>query len=74
THGLTLRSNRNAIIQKAKSCQYRFHFPDAINFQKSIKVTINHGEWNQVPTIHQSVAYWYQREPHDEFFEAEKIT
>jgi hypothetical protein len=72
THGLTLRSNRNAIIQKAKSCQYRFHFPDAINFHKSIKVNINHGEWNQVPTIHQSVAYWYQHPPHDQFFDTEK--
>ncbi|MHA1264974.1 MAG: glycoside hydrolase family 172 protein [Candidatus Helarchaeota archaeon] len=70
THGLTLRGPRNAILRKSKTCQYRFHFPDAINFQKSIKVTINHGEFNQVSTMHQSVAYWYQTEPHDNFFES----
>ena len=69
THGLTLRGQRNAIFRKIKSCQYRFHFPDAVNFQKSIKVTINHGEWNQAPTIHRSVAYWYQKEPHSDFFD-----
>ncbi len=69
THGLPLRGPRNAIIRNAPSCQYRFHFPDAINFQKSIKITINHGEKNQVPTINQSVAYWYQKEPHDDFFD-----
>lgn len=74
THGLTLQGPRNAIIRKSKTCQYRFHFPDAINFRKSILFTINHGEFNQVPTIHQSVAYWYQQEPHDRFFdEDEKI-
>lgn len=69
THGLTLQSFRNSVFRKAKTCQYRFHFPDAVNFQTAIKVTIDHGEWNQVPTIHHSVAYWYQREPHDDFFD-----
>ncbi len=73
THGLTLRGPRNAIFQKIKSCQYRFHFSDAVNFQKSIKVTIDHGEWNQVPTIHSSVAYWYQKEPHDTFFDENEV-
>jgi hypothetical protein len=72
THGLTLRGFRNSIFRKVKSCQYRFHFPDAINFQNAIKVTIDHGEWNQVPTVHHSVAYWYQREPHDDFFDKDK--
>ena len=69
THGMTSKGFTYKIIRKAKTCQYRFHFPDAINFQKSIKFTINHGEKNQVPTINQSVAYWYQTEPHDDFFD-----
>ena len=70
THGMTYKTGlTNEIIRKAKTCQYRFHFPDAINFQKSIKFTINHGELNQISTINQSVAYWYQTEPHDDFFD-----
>jgi len=69
THGLSHRGNRYKVIREAKSCQYRFHFPDAINFEQSIKVTMNHGEKNQVPTVSQSVAYWYQTEPHDTFFD-----
>ncbi|NVM27942.1 MAG: DUF2961 domain-containing protein [Candidatus Helarchaeota archaeon] len=74
THGMTSRGFIFKIIRKAKTCQYRFHFPDAINFQESVKVTINHGEKNQVPTIHQSVAYWYQKEPHSAYFDENENT
>ncbi len=73
THGLSYRGQRYKTIGKAKSAQYRFHFPDAINFEKSIKVTMNHGEKNQVPTFSESVAYWYQTEPHDDYFDKNEI-
>ena len=73
THGVTERDFIYKLIRKAKTCQYRFHFPDAINFQKSFKFTINHGELNQVPTINQSVAYWYQKEPHDDYFDKNEL-
>ncbi|RLE89455.1 MAG: hypothetical protein DRJ46_04755, partial [Thermoprotei archaeon] len=37
-------------------------------FRKSIKVTIEHGHANDRGDDWSSVAYWYQREPHIEFF------
>lgn len=45
---------------KRKILAYRFH-PDKIPFQKSIKVTIDHGEFNEVDAAYSSVAYWYER-------------
>ena len=47
---------------------YRFHIEDPIPFRKSIKVTIEHGHANDRGDDWSSVAYWYQREPHIEFF------
>lgn len=73
THGVSHRGFIYRLIRKAKTVQYRFHFPDAINFLKSIKVTMNHGETNQVSTINQSVAYWYQKEPHSSYFDKNEI-
>jgi len=46
---------------------YRFHIPDLIQFQKSIKVTIEHGHANDRSEDYSSVAYWYQTEPHKKF-------
>lgn len=70
SHGCTIRSSfLSSLWSKSKVSAYRFHFPDTISFQKDIKVAINHGELNQVDADYQSVAYWYQREPHDNFFD-----
>ncbi|NVM27943.1 MAG: DUF2961 domain-containing protein [Candidatus Helarchaeota archaeon] len=70
THGCTVRSHfLNGLWGKCRVSTYRFHYPDAISFQKNIKVAINHGEFNQIDADYQSVAYWYQREPHDDFFD-----
>ncbi|MHA1264973.1 MAG: glycoside hydrolase family 172 protein [Candidatus Helarchaeota archaeon] len=70
THGCTTRSSfLTSWWSKSKVSAYRFHFPDIISFEKSIKVAINHGEYNQVDADYQSVAYWYQREPHSSFFD-----
>lgn len=42
---------------------YRFHIPDPIYFEKSIKVTIEHGHANHLSDDWASTAYWYQTLP-----------
>jgi len=72
THGVTLKSGRLKDFLpfgRCKIAMYRFHYPDAIAFNKQCQIALNHGEWNQVDAHYQSVAYWYQREPHDNFFD-----
>ena len=51
----------------SKATVYRFHIPDPIPFQKSIRVTIEHGHANDRSDYFSSVAYWYQVEPHKAF-------
>lgn len=43
---------------------YRFHIEDPIYFQKSIRVTLEHGHDNRRNDDYSSTAYWYQFEPH----------
>jgi len=50
-----------------KNSMYRFHITDPIRFQKSIRVTIEHGHANNLANDYSSVAYWYQTEPHKDF-------
>jgi hypothetical protein len=60
--GCTVRS-----YATSRCAAYRFHIQDAIPFQRSIVVDIDHGYTNQVQTDYSSVAYWYQSEPHAPF-------
>ncbi len=48
-------------------CLYRWHTESPIAFEKSIKVTIEHGHANHRSDDFYSVAYWYQTEPHAPF-------
>jgi hypothetical protein len=48
-------------------CLYRFHTESPITFEKSIKVTIEHGHANHRSDNFYSTAYWYQAEPHGPF-------
>jgi hypothetical protein len=48
-------------------CLYRWHSESPIAFEKSIKVTIEHGHANHRADNFYSVAYWYQTEPHAQF-------
>ena len=48
-------------------CQYRWHIEGPIAFEKSIKVTIEHGTANDRSDNFFSTAYWYQTEPHAAF-------
>jgi hypothetical protein len=46
---------------------YRFHIEDPIIFDRSLRVTIEHGHANDRSDDYSSVAYWYQTEPHKRF-------
>lgn len=46
---------------------YRFHSESPVNFEESIRVTIEHGHANHRSDNYYTVAYWYQAEPHATF-------
>jgi hypothetical protein len=48
-------------------CLYRWHVESPIAFEKSIRVTIEHGTANDRSDSFYSTAYWYQTEPHAKF-------
>jgi hypothetical protein len=48
-------------------CLYRWHTESPITFEKSIRVTIEHGHANHRSDNFYSTAFWYQTEPHAEF-------
>ena len=48
----------------SRCAAYRFHISDPIPFDRTITVDMEHGYANLVSTDYQSVAYWYQDEPH----------
>jgi hypothetical protein len=48
-------------------CLYRWHVESPITFEKSIRVTIEHGHANHRSDNFYSTAYWYQTEPHAQF-------
>lgn len=50
-----------------KWCVYRWHLDSPIPFQKSIRMTMEHGHGNDRSDNFFSVAYWYQTEPHAKF-------
>ena len=60
-HGIVLPGEANGA---GPISLYRFHIADPIQFQKSIRVTIEHGHANRRSDDYSSVAYWYQEEPH----------
>ena len=60
-HGILLGGDAN---WAGKVSYYRYHIQDPIMFDKSIRVTIEHGHNNQRSDDYTSTAYWYQTEPH----------
>jgi hypothetical protein len=48
-------------------CLYRWHIESPITFEKSIRVTMEHGHANHRSDDFYTVAYWYQTEPHQQF-------
>lgn len=59
--------NEPNINWKGKWTVYRYHIVDPVPFEKSIRVTIEHGHANNRGDDYSSVGYWYQTEPHKEF-------
>jgi len=66
-HGVTVYSGTDDWPWKGKSSLYRFHIEDPVMFEKSIRVTIEHGHANSLSNDYSSTAYWYQTEPHAPF-------
>lgn len=66
-HGITVNSGDKEWPWRGKNSTYRFHIEDPIYFNRSIKVTIEHGEANLLSNDYSSTAYWYQSEPHKPF-------
>ena len=48
-------------------CLYRWHTESPIAFEKSIRVTMEHGHANHRSDNFYTTAYWYQTEPHAAF-------
>lgn len=65
--GLTVCSGDEEWPWRGKNSLYRYHIEDPIYFEKSIKVTIEHGHANTLSNDYASTAYWYQAEPHKTF-------
>ncbi len=63
-HGIILGGDNN---WKGKITYYRYHIKDPITFEKSIRVTIEHGHNNHRSDDWATTAYWYQTEPHKPF-------
>ncbi|MDI6783032.1 MAG: DUF2961 domain-containing protein [bacterium] len=61
-HGLTVKDEKLSRIST-----FRFHLEDAVPFQNSIRVTIEHSHANEQSQDYSSTAYWYQTEPHQKF-------
>jgi hypothetical protein len=63
-HGITLGGGDN---WSGHISLYRFHVEDPVTFERSIRVSIEHGHANKRSDDLSSVAYWYQAEPHRPF-------
>ncbi len=66
-HGITLNSGDEEWRWRGKNSCYRFHIEDPVRFEKSIRVSIEHGHANKLSNDYCSTAYWYQVEPHGAF-------
>ena len=63
-HGMVLTGEQN---WWGKVSLYRFHIDDPVRFQRSIRVSIEHGHANRRSDDYSSTAYWYQTERHAAF-------
>jgi len=63
-HGITVYSGTEEWRWKGKNSVYRFHVEDPVYFERSIRVSIEHGHANNLNRDYSSTAYWYQAEPH----------
>ena len=47
-----------------KNQMYRFYVNNPVRFQKSIRVTLEHGHANNFENDYTTTAFWYQKDPH----------
>ena len=47
-----------------KNQMYRFYLSNPVHFQRSIRVTLEHGHANNFENDYTTTAFWYQKEPH----------
>ena len=66
-HGIVLNSGGAHWRWGGKNTVYRYHVTDPIMFDKSLRVTIEHGHANNLSYDYSSTAYWYQTLPHAPF-------
>jgi hypothetical protein len=64
-NGVPFIANPNRI--GGRYCLYRWHTEGPIAFEKSIRVTMEHGHANHRSDNFYTTAYWYQAEPHAAF-------
>lgn len=62
-HGILLNSGTPDWPWKGKNSVYRYHIEDPLRFQKSIRVTIEHGHANKLSHDYASTAYYYLTQP-----------
>jgi hypothetical protein len=67
SYGLYGAPVKGTELAGSRSSVYRFHLDSPIPFTKSMRATIEHGHANHRSDNFYSVAYWYQKEPHQPF-------
>lgn len=65
--GFVLIENEGGESFKGKNAMYRWYTQDPIRFNKSVRMSIEHGHANDFENDYASVVYWYQKEPHAAF-------
>lgn len=61
-HGCVIKDDRHSRV-----AAYRWYIEDAIPFHKNIRVTIEHGNEDTVEADYSSVAFFYQKNPHEPY-------
>ena len=73
-NGQSWQSDDEGFNEKGKVTVYRLHVQDPVPFEKSLRVTLEHGHANNRSDDWSSVAYWYQTLPHKPFPELPDVT
>ncbi len=62
--GFLLVENRDGLPFAGKNAMYRWYLNDRVQFERSIRMSIEHGHGNDLENDYASVAYWYQHALH----------
>lgn len=67
TFGVPYITKTEKGLEPEKVVAYRWHLEEPLFFERSLRVSIEHGSQNDRADDWTSVAYWYQEEPHEPF-------